>query len=200
MRVESRDSGPSRPGGGGQGAFTLMELLVVCLLIAVMAAMIVPEMKSSFEDALLRSTSRKLVDVFSLTYSRAVSLNEIHRVRLDQHSGQYVIERQVGDGFEDADFEPASEIAQGQGQLDPRISIALQKVWPEGFDDSDAESDPQLQPPPSDDLFFYPDGTADGCEILLRDRMGFQLLLQINPNTARVQVVEPSGEGMTKSE
>src|SRR6266702_4217495 len=40
-------------------AFTLMELLVVCLLIAVMAAIIVPEMRSSFEDALLRSSGRK---------------------------------------------------------------------------------------------------------------------------------------------
>src|SRR5258708_4825192 len=37
-------------------AFTLVELMVVMVLIAIMAAMIVPEMKGTYEDALLRSS------------------------------------------------------------------------------------------------------------------------------------------------
>ena len=62
-----------------QGGFTLMELMLVLTLIAIMAAMIVPEMKGSMEDALLRSSARKVVDVFNLTYSRAVSFNQLHK-------------------------------------------------------------------------------------------------------------------------
>src|SRR5437870_4426858 len=89
--------------------FTLIELLVVCLLIAVMAALIVPEMRGSFEDATLRSSGRKLIEVLSLTYSRAVSANQLHRFRLDTFTGKYLIEKQTGDGEEDGDFEPASE-------------------------------------------------------------------------------------------
>src|SRR6266446_1993484 len=61
--------------------FTLMEIMVVLVLLAIMAAVIIPEMKGSFEDALLRSNARKLADVFNLAYSRAVSLNQLHRVR-----------------------------------------------------------------------------------------------------------------------
>ena len=37
-------------------AFTLMELVVVVVIIGIMTALIIPEMKGTFEDALLRST------------------------------------------------------------------------------------------------------------------------------------------------
>src|SRR5947207_8043887 len=94
-----------KPKSRNQSAFTLIELLVVCLLIAVMAAMIVPEMRSSFEDAVLRSSGRKVIDVLNLTYSRAASMNQLHRLRFDKYTGRYVIEKQVGDGQEDSDFE-----------------------------------------------------------------------------------------------
>jgi hypothetical protein len=37
---------------------------------------------------------------------------------------------------------------------------------------------------------FYPDGTSEPKEILLRDREGYGLSLRINPATARAVVVE----------
>jgi prepilin-type N-terminal cleavage/methylation domain-containing protein len=43
-----------------QRAFTLIELMVVIVLIGIMTAMIIPEMKGTFEEALLRSTAREL--------------------------------------------------------------------------------------------------------------------------------------------
>jgi len=169
--------------------FTLMELLVVCLLIAVMAAIIVPEMRSSFEDALLRSSGRKLVDVLGLAYSRAISLNQLHRVRLDKFSGEYLVEKQVGDGLDDEDFEPATEITGFKGQIDSRISLDIQNSEADASDDSDLELQNRAMRP-SDGICFYSDGTADACEILLRDRMGFQLVLQVSPTTGRVHLVE----------
>jgi hypothetical protein len=39
-------------------------------------------------------------------------------------------------------------------------------------------------------IAFYPDGTADGREILLQDREGFRRVLRLNPITASVQIVE----------
>src|SRR5436190_209940 len=66
--------------------FTLIELMVVVVLIGIVTAVIIPEMKGTYEDALLRSTSRELVNTFKLAYSRAVTLNQIHRVRLKKGS------------------------------------------------------------------------------------------------------------------
>ena len=40
-------------------AFTLIELMVVIVIIGIMTAMMIPEMKGTFQDALLRSTSRE---------------------------------------------------------------------------------------------------------------------------------------------
>jgi prepilin-type N-terminal cleavage/methylation domain-containing protein len=173
--------------------FTLIELLIVCLLIALFAALIIPNMRGTFEDALLRSSGRNLIDVMNLTYSRSVSLNQLHRLRFDKYTGHYVIEKQVGDGQEDSDFEPATEIAGFSGQVDSHISIELQKSEIVQSEDADAEPDEPADTP-SDVICFYPDGTADARDILLRDRMGFRLALQVNPNTARVNVLEANSK------
>lgn len=168
--------------------FTLIELLVVCLLIAVMAALIIPEMRGSFEDAVLRSSGRKLIDALSLTYSRAVSANQVHRLRLDASTGKYLIEKQTGEGEEESDFEPASEVNGFAGQIDTRVAIQLQKVQ----DATDSDEQTVISSSSSDAISFYADGTAEACEILLRDRMGFQLRLYVDPNTARVRLGDPT--------
>ena len=67
--------------------------MVVLVLIGIMAALIIPEMKGTFEDALLRSTARKLVSAFNLAASQAVTVNQLHRVRLDRKAGRYILER-----------------------------------------------------------------------------------------------------------
>ena len=53
--------------------FTLMELMVVLVLIGIMTAMILPEMKGTYEEALLSSTGRQLANVLGIAYSRAVT-------------------------------------------------------------------------------------------------------------------------------
>ena len=60
---------PSRRSG-----FTLMELMVVLVLIGVMTAMILPEMRGTYEAALLHSTGRELANVLGIAYSRAVTV------------------------------------------------------------------------------------------------------------------------------
>src|SRR5438552_4431015 len=98
--------------------FSLIELMVVIVLIGIMAALIVPEMKGTYEDALLRATSRRLVDVFHLAYSRAVSLNQLHRVRFDRITGRYFVERAGQAAEHGREFVPARDIPEGEGTLD----------------------------------------------------------------------------------
>src|SRR5206468_1215469 len=83
---------------GSAGAFTLVEMMVVLILIGIMTAVILPEMKGTYGDAVLRSTARDFVNVCSIASSRAISLNQLHRLRLDTKNGQYFIERRVGEG------------------------------------------------------------------------------------------------------
>ena len=166
-----------------------MELMLVLALIAIMAAMIVPEMKGSMEDALLRSSARKVVDVFNLTYSRAVSFNQLYRVLLDQNTGKFRVERKIEDSSDQTDFEPITDQNGFQGQIDPRIMIEIRPTQGEPSDDQMPEDEPKMFLL-RDGIHFYGDGTADGCEILLRDRMGVEVVLQLNPITASIHTLE----------
>jgi len=177
----------------GKLGFSLVELMVVLVLIGIMTAVIVPEMKGTYEDALLRATSRRLVDVFHLASSRAVSLNQLHRVRFERITGRYFIERAVQAGENRGGF--ARDIPGGEGGLDRRISIEIRKqdeappsVTDQGmFGASEEDHDARNR---EEGFAFYSDGTADAGEVLLRDRDGFRLALRINAITARVQIVE----------
>jgi type II secretion system protein H len=172
-------------------AFTLIELMIVIVLIGILSALIIPELKGGYQDALLRSTSRNLVNVFSIASSRAVSLNQLHRVRLDAKTGRYVIEKRTRETVQGDEFAPLKDVAEAEGALDTRISILLRKPEeiradaPEGASNVVAENGPAL-----DTISFYSDGTADSAEVLLRDRQGFRLALRINPITSRVKLLE----------
>ena len=176
-------------------AFTLIELMIVVVLIGVLTAMILPDMRGSFEDALLRSASRELVNVFSIASSRAVSLNQEHRVQLDPRTGRYQIERKAEpDELAPASYIPVKDLADNEGRIDPRITIELRMPEEDQSAEPVAESaqgDPSAPLAGADHIItFHPDGSADGVEILLQDRQGFRRLLRVNPTTARVQIIE----------
>jgi len=169
-----------------------MELMVVIVLIGILSAMIIPEMRGTYEDALLRSTARDLVNTFDIASSRAISLNQLHRVRLDPLTGRYLIEKRVRETAQGDEFAPLKDVSEAEGQLDTRISIQVRKP-------DEAQSDSPENSPPSeagnknetvDAISFYPDGTADATDLLLRDRQGFRLGLRINPITSRVKILE----------
>jgi type II secretion system protein H len=175
--------------------FTLIELMVVITIIGIMTALMIPEMKGSFQDALLRSSGRELVNVFGLAYSRAVSLSQVRRVRLDDATGQYLVEKQVTQNGQE-NFVPVDDMPGSKGELDSRITMEFHQ--PDAVaaeDNTPPAASAASEAPVGATIAFYPDGTADGGEILLRDRDGFRLKLQVSPVTARVQVMEMEREG-----
>ena len=177
-----------------RSGFTLMELMVVLVLIGIMTAMIIPEMKGTYEEALLHSTGRELANACGIAYSRAVTVQQPHRVRLDKITHRYAIERRVremhGNGFV-----PVRDLPGGEGTLDARISIEFRKPGEDVSVPSDSASlrssqSEALLHDGDEGILFYPDGTADAQEIQLQDRDGFRLAIRINPTTARVQIKE----------
>ena len=171
--------------------------MVVLALIGILTAMILPEMKGTYEDALLRSTARKLVDVFHLASSHAITVNQLHRVWLNTKAGRYHVERERAESRADNELAPAIEVAGGEGDLDIRITIEVRRpdTGPAAERGTGPESiapldDGPRKPSQGQAIAFYPDGTAERTEILLRDRQGFRLALQLNPVTARVRILE----------
>ena len=173
--------------------FTLLELVVVLVLIGVLAAMIVPQMQGSYEEASLRKSARQLISVFGLAYSRAVTTHHVQRVNINSTSRHYFVEESLTRATSGKEFNPLNDLSGFSGEIESRISIELRDP------SESAEGDDSTQTEPTDDLeatlngvAFYPDGTATGREIVLKDRSGFQMVLRVNAATSHVEIRDES--------
>lgn len=189
-----------RPSHRARSGFSLVELMVVLVLIAILTAMILPEMRGTFEGELLRSTSRELVRGLSLAHSQSVTLNQRHRLIIDRSKNQYRVERYARSRDEGVGYVPVRGISGTQGELSDRIKIEIQPVGDDALDDrrnsiEDQSTARQESDGPNPIVEFRPDGTADAVEIQLWDRMGFGLGLRVSPITSRVQVNELERKG-----
>lgn len=183
---------PSRCRSSG---FTLVELMVVMVLIGIMTAILLPEMKGTLEAEALQGTSRRVIEAVHLAYSRAVTLNQPHRVVLDAAAHRYRVEGRVaveggGTAFRLVQGSPGAE-----GAIDARVTVAFRRPGEGSVGLVDA--DPAFGPDEGDPttrmdgpLLFYPDGTADGADVILEDRQGFRLALRLDATTARIRVEE----------
>jgi Tfp pilus assembly protein FimT len=166
--------------------------MVVLIIIGIMSAAIMAEMHGTMADALLRSTSRDLLGAFDVASSRAVSVNRPHRIRLDQTTHRFYLERSARGG---TDFFPVRDLPGSEGALDARISIVIRQPVMGAADD--AEEEPAAGPVAAgqgESVTFYEDGTADAREIVLTDRDGFTLALRINPVNARAEIIQKERE------
>jgi type II secretion system protein H len=184
--------GRNRNSGGSRCGFTLVEMLVVVAIISIMSVVIVAEMHGTFQDALLRSTSRELANACSAASSRAISVNRPYRLRLDRLAHRYFLEWSRRGGSE---FHPALDVPGSSGKLDSRITIHVLEPGMNAPDDAgeepagDSESAGDFTTiRAEEEVTFYPDGTADARQIELADRDGFRLAMRINPITSRVQI------------
>ena len=172
-------------------AFTLLELMVVVTLIGIVSAVIIPEMRGTYQDALIKSTSRQLMGAIQLAGSRSVSLQRQHRLLIHSGKKQYRIEQKGGAS---PGFTGLKDVANSEASFDSRISVEVRRgEEPLGEEKevvASALDQPTSQENQVESIIFYPDGTADERTITVRDKDGFSLVLVINPTTARVEFKE----------
>jgi len=179
---------------GGQCGFTLLELMVVLTLIAIMSAMIIPEMRGTNEEAVLRAATREMVCALDLASSQAAATGTERRARLDSQTGRFVIEQPSRETA--GEYEPVKDILGAAGEIDPRIAVQFVRPDEDPADAADAakearERDPEENELPQGAIRFFPDGTADARVIILTDRMGIKSILRVNPSTGRVRPMQP---------
>jgi hypothetical protein len=106
-------------------------------------------------------------------------------------TGRYFVEREIPGGGQ-GDYAPLKDVSGAEGRLDSRIAVEMSP--PEEASADNPPDNSATEPASPSAVYFYPDGTADAMEIRLRDRDGFQMVLRLNPITARVRLSEPKRE------
>ena len=169
--------------------FSLLELMVVVIILAILSAVTVAEFSGTREEAHLRASARRLVMLLRLSHSQAVTTHKIHRLALKVDTGRFWIEALREGDRTDRHFAPTTHLPRSQGGLEKGISMRIrrpavrsyQSRQRRGRTSTDDES-------PLEVIHFRPDGTADARDVELSDTQGFVLQLTIDPTTARVSL------------
>lgn len=163
-----------------RAGFTLVELMVVIALIGVMTAMVTPNARHLLRCRAPGREPRSHRDVRPRLESRRQASQPApprsHRSRVRRVPGW----RSGFAGRLTNPSSPVREVSGTEGELDSRIAVRVH-TGP----DAEPESAPGENPPPGEesavnnpdptaqgparDVRFYPDGTADRAEIVLRD-------------------------------
>lgn len=154
---------PTLPTGNSEG-FTLFELLVVLLLMALAAALVVPSLTRGLDGLELEAAGRDLVTTMKRARSEAVSQQKVMRIILEsepEEAAEYVL---------------ANEYAQ------PVKVFPL----PEGVEIQPAEPG-QLLPMV---ISFYPNGRSSGGSFFLKRSGGRTLEIEVDPITGFGRVVQ----------
>ena len=170
-------------------AFTLLELMVVITLIGVLTALIIPEMRGTYEHEILRAAAREIVSVCNMASSRAVAVSRIHYLKINPSTGRYILKTPSWD--EEDNVSILQDFKESEGQIDRRISLSIEllrdtDIAVEENDNKTGEIDSSND----QTIAFNTDGTAESAEFTLRDRQGFYLHLRINPATSLITISE----------
>ena len=135
--------------------FTLLEMLVVLVLVAVITAVAVPAAGGAIQTLRLQSAARHLAAALRLARGRAIRQQEIHLVSLDREQGRVT----VASG--DLEFQRSFRLPQGV-RLQEAVLL-------------DGTPPPPGRPPEQTDFFFAPNGLSQALEIRLVNARGRSL-------------------------
>ena len=163
-------TGPS-PERRSAGAFTLLELIVVLVLISTILAMAAPSLRGFAYGRQTADAAARILSLTHLARSRAASWGCVHRLNVDAETGTYWLTMQRAGAFVQIESDHGRRY-----RLPVGVSIAVDSP-------SDAESLSCVQ--------FYPDGRCDLATIQLTGRQGEVLQITCPSASERFQIVSP---------
>lgn len=160
--------------------FTIIELLLVVVMIAVMAALAAPNFGSTYARVQLRKAADDLAYHMRYAQSYAITKNTRVRLEFDPSSTRYWLTRRSGDAAAQDTFIGLT------GRMGEVIRV------PRGVQVSFKDGDPLL--------YFYPDGTMDKrrinfCRVHPAGRQGGQcVLVSTQKQRGQVHVLKDNNE------
>ncbi len=141
--------------------FTLLELVLVLLLAGLLAALVTPSVSRTLESSRLRAGAAHLRATFSAARAMSASAARERSVVLDLDAGEYGV---VGEA--------------GRRLLPDGISIRSIRVGDAVVDGQRVSGEPVVVR-----IRFFPDGSAEGAEIVLASTGGGTATVTVDPLT-----------------
>ena len=195
-----------------QRGFTLIEILAVVAILALVAAVVVPNL-SGFRMRALRGEAQQLAAQLELARQRAIVTGVPHRVWLEIDQAEYRLEWLAQDP-ETAELAPAEAPSEeldlnGNTPLElsaPPTPVLDYQPIPGNFGRTQVVADPfyfEAVETPTEritrgevSIEFARDGSADYTEIYLQDAQGDHLTLDVHPLDDRVRIRRDDDESL----
>jgi prepilin-type N-terminal cleavage/methylation domain-containing protein len=160
--------------------FTLIEMLLVCTIIGVLAAVAIPQMGKSFSNLQLKDSCEEMASIVRYTQTRAIMEKKYYRLIFDFEHGRLRIvpDESIEDSVADDRNHVIDEASVGKTySLPPGIKI----------DSIISTQDKQML---FDYVTFYPDGYADECQITVSDQRGDSYVITVPGRLGHILVKE----------
>jgi len=187
-------------------AFTMLELLLVIVVMIVLTAIIVPNVRTRTAAGKIEYASRQLTGLLQLARSEAMATGKTYRLRFEVGGTKAMIEEELDPLKQPGVYEPVdahwSTVDLGAGnvqclviEFDPWETL-LREQEENVLDKEEKKEDEKLLPP----ILFYPDGTSDTATILLGNKDGWNYTLTINGLTGKILVEQGNKVNVAKKE
>jgi prepilin-type N-terminal cleavage/methylation domain-containing protein len=172
-------------------AFTLVELMVVILMIAVMASVLVPAYNRFYAKSQFENTARQVQDIFAFAREQAIVRDTTVTVAYDAQNHAFLA--QVAPPHPQTDLPVAlvatdspnggatqSGESQKSYQLDPDVNLGAFTV------SSGPSSASGTAGGGGNHLHFLSDGTVEGAMLTITSADGYSAQFQLWPATGRM--------------
>ncbi|MDM7994304.1 MAG: GspH/FimT family pseudopilin [Acidobacteriota bacterium] len=153
----------------GDRGFTLLELLMVVLVLALVLAVSYPALSRGSSTIRLRTTGRDVLNTLRYAREKAVTEQTGMRVTIDREKQTLVLSDDLGDGRRVYALPNDVKIR--------RIALGGEEV---------------LEGPAA--IRFLPNGSSDRIELLLRSDTGSMLRIVSDPITGGARIEQGAGE------
>lgn len=161
FRALRRFRGPGKPVRGAAG-FTLVEIMVVVLLMALMAGAVIPAITPGKKFKELRNTAIQIADAWSFGHSSAATEGRRYRWIWDGEARRWHFQAESNSAENIGQFEPVSIVGRASESLPDGIGVVgvyfiIRK------DPADGGEGPEIPP----EITFYPDGHSHSVYMVL---------------------------------
>ena len=175
-------------------AFTLVELMVVIIVLAVIAGAVVPNLSAPLETTRLDAAARRVADLMDYCYANAAATGRVHGLIYLPGARRFEI-------VAEEPIDPQSPSSDQPPELVPAILPGLlNDPLPEGVliesagvyeDDLDVVNEERLR------LLFFPDGTTEFATLSLVNDAGDRREVRLGGVSGTITIVTPEPDQTT---